>query len=156
MVHPLIGAHAALGELAVFAFLWVFVELLNPTEQRIKRAKLAASLGVLFFFLSWFLGGYYYVEFYGSDVKPIIKEGPNPWAHGIFMETKEHVFLFLPFLSLAALGFIYKSGDNLIKKRNEKIAVLLLCSLIVLMGLSMAAMGYIISTGFRIALEAGL
>src|SRR3990167_655172 len=98
MVNSLVGIHAAFGELGIFAFLWAFVELINPTQQRVKRAKIAAMIGVIFFFLSWFVGGFYYVSFYGSNVKPLIKEGPMPWAHSIFTETKEHVFLFLPFL----------------------------------------------------------
>lgn len=111
MAHPLIGIHAALGEIGVGAFLWVFVELLNPSEERIKRAKKIALLGALLFLLSWIAGGYYYVEFYGDQVKPLIKEGPFPWAHAIVMETKEHVFLFLPFLSLSIVGFLHRAGE---------------------------------------------
>src|SRR3989344_6181175 len=108
MVHPLIGIHAFLGEAGIIAFLWVFIELLNPVSSGVKRAKLAALLGVIFLFLSWFTGGFYYVKYYGTNVKPIIKEGPQPWAHGIFMETKEHIFLFLPFLSLLTYSLIKK------------------------------------------------
>ena len=31
MVHLFIGTHAALGELGAIGFLWVLIELLNPT-----------------------------------------------------------------------------------------------------------------------------
>ncbi|MBI4159254.1 hypothetical protein HY500_03270 [Candidatus Woesearchaeota archaeon] len=156
MVSSLIGIHAALGEIAIFAFIWVFIELLNPSEQRIKRAKKAAVIGVILFFMSWIVGGYYYVNYYGKNVKPIIKEGPVPWAHEIFTETKEHIFLFLPFLSILTLGLIHKSGKALIKDKKTRSSILTLTFLIVLIGLAMAVMGYLISTGARAALEAKL
>ena len=113
MPHFLIGTHAILGEIGIAAFLWVFIEMLNPTPNRLKRAKIAAFLGVVFFFASWIIGGYYYVEYYGDLVKPIIKEGPQPWAHLIFTETKEHVFLFLPFLSIFAYTLIIRFKTKL-------------------------------------------
>ncbi len=153
MVHPLIGIHAVLGELGIFSFLWVFVELLNPTEERIKRAKLAALLGLLFLLVSWLAGGYYYVAHYGPDVKPIIKEGPTPWAHGIMMETKEHVFLFLPFLAFMGFALLQKYQNGLIKHQKARKYVLAISVLIILLGLAMAAMGYLISTSARLALE---
>ncbi|MEK6916521.1 MAG: hypothetical protein AABW92_02140 [Nanoarchaeota archaeon] len=155
MAHPLIGIHAALGEIGVLAFLWVFVELLNPTIERVKRAKIVALMGIIFLFMSWVTAGYYYVNIYGPEVKPIIKGGPMPWAHSIFTETKEHVFLFLPFISLFTLGLLHKHEKKLITDKNIKKSLLILCGLIVLIGLSMAGMGYIISTGARTALEAG-
>lgn len=155
MAHPLIGIHAALGEIGIFAFLWVFVELLNPTKTRIQRAKIVAMVGLIFIVFSWFAGGYYYVEHYGPEVKPMIKEGPAPWAHKIFTETKEHVFLFLPFLAALTIGLIHHYKDRLITNKDAKNAVLWSSGLIVLIGLAMAFMGYMISTGARVALEAG-
>ncbi len=154
MVQPLlVGLHAALGELGVFAFLWLLVELLNPTKERIKRAKVAAVLGTVLLFGAWLVGGFYYVNYYGPQVKPIIKEGPVPWAHAIFMETKEHVFLFLPFLSVLTTGIIIKNERELLNNKKIKLSVLLLSGSIILIALSMAGMGYIISTGARTALE---
>jgi len=153
MVHPLIGIHAFLGEAGIIAFLWVFIELLNPVSSRVKRAKLAALLGVIFLFLSWFTGGFYYVKYYGTNVKPIIKEGPQPWAHGIFMETKEHIFLFLPFLSLLTYSLIKKYEKQILHNNNIKKAILTLSVLIIVIGALITVMGYIISTGARTALE---
>src|SRR3989344_5500168 len=129
MVHPLVGIHAALGELGIFAFLWVLVELINPTNTRIKRAKIAAILGVIFIFSSWLAGGYYYLNYYGDNVKPLIKEGPNPWAHLIFTETKEHIFLFIPLLSVLVLGLIYK--NNLLKNNSARKSVIIISALII-------------------------
>lgn len=152
MVNPLVGIHAALGELGIFTFLWILVELINPTSTRIKRAKIAAILGVILMFSSWLVGGYYYLNYYGDNVKPLIKEGPNPWAHLIFTETKEHVFLFIPFLSILVLGLIYK--NNLLKNNSARKSAIIISALIIILGLAMAAMGYLISTGARTALEA--
>lgn len=154
MVHPLIGIHAAIGEFGVFAFLWVLVELINPTKQRVKRAKIAAAIGTAFFLISWLAGGYYYVTFYGPNVKPVIKAGPAPWAHAVIMEVKEHVFLFLPFLSLFTTALIFRHSRKLAKDSRTRISILLLCGLIILLGLLMAFMGYMISSGARVAFEA--
>ena len=154
MVHPLIGIHAALGELGIFAFVWVFVEMLNPTDKRIKRAKIAALLGLIFLLISWLAGGYYYVEYYGPNVKPLIKAGAQPWAHSVFMETKEHVFIFIPFLAAVTAAILFKFQNKLLQMKEATNSVLFLSGLIVLLGLSMAVMGYLISTGARIALEA--
>ena len=156
MVSLLVGIHAGLGEIGIVAFVWVFVELLNPSKKSVQRAKIAALLGTLFMFASWIVGGYSYVNIYGITVKPIIKGGPMPWAHSIFMEVKEHVFLFLPFLSLIVFCLIKRYEKELISQKNARKAILLLCALIILIGALMAGMGYIISTGARTALEVGV
>lgn len=153
-MHFLIGIHAALGEAGALTFLWVMVEMLNPSESRLRRARIAALLGVLFLIGAWFFGGFYYITEYGAAVKPIIKSGPMPWAHEVITETKEHVFLFLPFLAILALGLLNRYHTEFLQNRNFRIAVLLLSGLIVLMAFAMAGMGFIISSGFRAALEA--
>lgn len=154
MASPLIAAHAFLGEAGIIAFIWVFVELLNPDKRRVDRAKFAAFLGVVFFFLSWASGGFYYVSQYGLEIKPIIKEGPQPWAHLIFMEVKEHIFFFLPFLSILTLSILNKYDNELLNDKRIKKSVLALCIAIIIIGGLMAGMGYLISTGYRVALEA--
>src|SRR3989344_3354306 len=150
MVSLLIGMHATFGEIAAFAFLWTLVELIEPSKKRIDRAKIAASIGVIFIFLSWIVGGYYYVNYY-KDVKPIIKEGPAPWAHGIAMETKEHIFLFLPFLAILTNALIRKK--DLIKDNKARRSALLLSGLIFLLAIAMAGLGFMVSSGARAALE---
>ncbi len=145
MIESLVGLHAGLGELGAIAFIWAFVELLDPTPKRLKRAKIAGWIGFIAFLAAWVAGGFYYVEFYGENVKPLIKEGPSKWAHSLIMETKEHLFLFLPFLSALALAAMYKV--------QERKPLLLLTGLIVLLAFSMAGMGFLISSGYRDALE---
>src|SRR3989344_6091058 len=153
-MHLLIGLHAALGEAGALTFLWVLIELLNPSESRLRRARIAALLGTLLLIGAWVVGGFYYITEYGAVVKPIIKGGPVPWAHEVIMETKEHVFLFLPFLAALVWGLLSRYQNEFMQNRNARIAVVLLSGLIVLTAFAIAGMGFIISSGFRAALEA--
>jgi len=154
MADPLVGLHAFLGELGIAAFLWAFIETLNPERHRIKRARIAALLGVIFLFASWIVGGYYYVNYYGINVKPLIKGGPEIWGHDIFMESKEHIFLFLPFLALLTFSLINNYERFTDKNKKIRKSVLWLCILIIILGAMMAFMGYLISSSVRAALEA--
>jgi predicted RND superfamily exporter protein len=156
MPSPLIGFHAFLGEFAVFAFFWVFVELFNKNITNTKRIQTIAGIGVALLLLSWIVGGFYYTTIYGPTVKPVILAGPQPWAHDVFTETKEHVFLLLPFLGSMVFLMLRFVGDGLARDAKSRRAIQLLALLVVLIGLSMAGMGYMISTGARAALEAGV
>ena len=153
VVNPLIGVHVGLGEVGALAFLWVAAEFINPTDERVKRAAKVALAGVALLFLSWLVGGYYYLTVYGTAVKPLIKAGPEPWAHAVMMETKEHVFLFIPFLAMLAWSIVAGAGARAITDRDIRFAVIVLAVLVVLMSFAMAGMGYFISGGFRTALQ---
>ena len=155
MIQYFIGLHAALGEIASFAFLWIFVELLNPTAARIYRAQLAAASGLVLFLASWLSGGYYYLIQYGPQVKPLIKSGPSPWAHNLIMELKEHIFLFLPLLALVNFYSLCQSEAKILSDDKYRNGLLVLSACIFLIGMSMAGMGYLISLGYRVALEGG-
>ena len=100
------------------------------------------------FVLSWFSGGYYYVKYYGGLVKPIIKSGLAPWAHNIIMETKEHIFLFIIPLALTAL-FITFLDKKEFEKSNIRWVFMVLVTLIVGLGLTIGAMGFMISAAAR-------
>ena len=156
MVNPLIFIHAICAELGLFAFLWVLVEMLNPTETRIARAQMAAVFGFAFLLFAWLVGGFYYVEIYGLHVKPLIKASDAKWVHNIVMEVKEHVFLFLPILATATAALLYKYDGELINNRDARMSIVLPAGLIFLMGFSIAGMGAIISSGYRFALMTGM
>lgn len=155
-MNPLILLHATVAEIGLFAFLWVLVELLNPTENRINRAKIAAVFGVVCLLTAWLVGGFYYVEVYGSQIKPLIKASEAKWVHSVVMEVKEHVFLFLPILATLIVALLYKYDKELIKSKDARLSIVLLAGLVFLLGFSFAGMGAIISSGYRFALEAGL
>jgi hypothetical protein len=156
MLNPLVLVHATVAELGLFAFLWVFVELLNPTETRVRRAKIAAMIGVACLIAAWLASGFYYVEVYGSQIKPVIKASDAKWVHSIVMEVKEHVFLFLPILASLVAALLYRFDKELISNRDARLSVVMLSGLIFLLGFSIAGMGAIIASGYRFALEAGL
>ncbi|NCT02105.1 hypothetical protein GW766_02560 [Candidatus Parcubacteria bacterium] len=152
-MHFLIAVHAVLGEVGALAFLWAMVEILNPDEARLRRARIAAFIGVVCLSLAWVAGGTHYLTEYADVVKPVIKSGPMPWAHAVIMEMKEHVFLFLPFLGMLGLALV---NLDLNAFRENKRATIILCALIVLLAFAMAGMGFIISSGFRAALETNI
>jgi len=152
-MHALIGFHVFLGEAGALAFFLVFVGLLGASEASVRRAKVAALFGMLFLIGAWFAGGLHYLTEYSAVVKPIIKSGPFPWAHLVITETKEHVFLFLPFLAVLTWGLLKRYQNELVQNRHFRMAVLVLALFIVLMAFAMAGMGFIISTSYRAALE---
>ena len=107
-----------------------------------------AGAGLLSFVLAWIIGGLYYVNYYGSLVKPIIKAGSAPWAHSVVMESKEHIFLLIIPMAATAffLSFLKKKE---IEEYGLKLPFLVLVLLIALIALSIGAMGYIISAAAR-------
>src|SRR6478609_7832022 len=89
-------AHPTFGVLGILAAVWVFVEALEATPANAERTRWAAYVVTLCIVFAWVLGGFWYVNYYYAD-KAIILKGPWPWAHDLFMETKEHLF-FIPLI----------------------------------------------------------
>src|SRR3989344_2582687 len=126
----LVGLHLVFAILGIDFFLWL------------------AGAGLASFILSWFLGGYYYVNYYGTIVKPVIKAGSAPWAHSIAMEAKEHIFLLI--IPLAATAFLMAFlKKKTVQENGLKIPFLILTLLIAFIALSIGLMGYIISAAAR-------
>lgn len=144
MLHPTFGA------LAILAAVWVFAETLNNAEASQWRIRVVSLATALFMWLSYLLGGYWYVRYYGAD-KALINAGPWPFAHSLFMETKEHLFfsllLLATYLPLAAFGL--PPGKSQVRG-----LVLCVAAWIVLLGLSMEGAGAFIGMGVKVALLA--
>jgi uncharacterized membrane protein YwzB len=155
-MHFLIGLHAVLGEVGALAFLWVLVEIIDPNERRLRRAKIAATIGVICIFAAWFAGGYHYLHDYASIVKPVIKSGPTPWAHSVIMEMKEHIFLFLPLLTVLGWSLVQRNINDFLKNDAFRKSTVVVSLLIVMLAFSLAGMGFLISSGFRSALESNI
>src|SRR3989344_9313534 len=98
----LIGLHLGFAIVGIDAFLWLLGKLRDDGGSH-KGRVMTAAVGVAAFAASWLAGGYYYVVYYGTLVKPVIQSGAAPWVHNIVMETKEHIFLFVVPLAMTVL-----------------------------------------------------
>lgn len=142
-------AHAGFGVLGILAAVWVFVEALNAREENAKRIR-NASLAVAFFMIgAWILGGDWYLHFYPAE-KALILKGPWPFAHNLFMETKEHLF----FLTLIlALYLPIAAFEKLHANASARKMVLWVAMLIALSGFAIEGFGAVINHGAKIALS---
>ena len=143
----LIGLHLGFAILGIDAFLWLLGEYIANAEST-RRRVWAAVLGCIGFAVSWIVGGYYYVTYYGALVKPIILKGTAPWAHAIAMEAKEHIFLFMVPLALTAL-FIAMLDRPTLEQSGLKKPAMGLVALLPVLGLTIGLMGYVISAAAR-------
>jgi uncharacterized membrane protein YjjP (DUF1212 family) len=115
------------------------------SKLNLELLKFNSFFGFLGFALSWLAGGYYYTKHYGAAVKPHIKAGEYPWIHSIIMETKEHVFLFLPFLGFIALLLVFILDKSINRDLKLKNTAAFLDLLIVILGAMIIFMGFAIS-----------
>lgn len=143
----LIGLHLGFAIIGLDAFLWLLGKLQDTVGTPVSRRRIA-FVGTAGFVISWLAGGYYYVQYYGSLVKPIIKSGLAPWAHTIVMETKEHIFLFIIPLAITAL-FLTTLTSTETEQLQLRSATLWLVRTIVGLALLIGAFGFIISAAAR-------
>ena len=92
--------HVLSGVIAIGIHNVVLMHLLKKAPNYVFVSRIAWS-AVALFLLSWATSAYYYVTYYGGAVKPRILAGDLPAGHIFFMETKEHIFLVLPFLAIS-------------------------------------------------------
>lgn len=141
-------AHSTFGVLGILSALWVFVETLNAREENARRIEKAAFLAALCMSVTWIVGGYWYVHFYPVD-RALILKGPWPWAHTLFMETKEHLFYITLILSFY---LPIAARDKLYANAAARKMALCVAMLIVLTGLAIEGSGAIINHGAKVAL----
>ncbi len=128
----LLVLHVLIGVIGVFLFGGVALGLFRKNIS-VRMLKSFSFLGLIAFLTAWTLGGYYYVVYYGSKVKPIIKAGNMPWAHSIVMEAKEHIFLFMPFLAFVSVISIWLLRENLNEMPKFRNAVALVSLAVILL-----------------------
>ena len=131
------------GELIEYSLPYDF-----KSKSRKKPRVVTALVALVSFIVSWIAGGYYYVKFYGPLVKPVIKAGLAPWAHGVVMETKEHIFLFIIPMVMTILFATLLKDEEWESLRLKK-PVMLLVAYTAALGLLIGLMGYIISAAAR-------
>lgn len=147
LVYNLI-AHIILGLIGVIAFYAAWVILLRE-KSPLKWPKILAFIGAVSFWGSWITGGYYYVKFYGKAVKPIILSGKYPWAHTVITESKEHIFLLLPFLSIAVFLALRLLEEKIQNDGGLKKWAAYLSGLIFALGAIIAFAGVAISSAVK-------
>ena len=143
----LIGFHLGFAIAGIDAFLWFLGER-KDGAWRSWRVKIPAFIGLFSFLLSWIFGGYYYVKFYGSLVKPLIKTGSASWAHNIMMETKEHIFLFIIPLAFTASLITFLNKEQF-EALNIKRPTMILAGVIAGIGLAVGILGFMVSAAAR-------
>lgn len=140
--------HALTGMLFILSAGFVFVDTLNASQANLERIRSMSRLCAGLLWLTYFIGGYWYVVNYAPE-KAFIMKGPWTFAHSFVMETKEHVFLGL--LLLGTLLPIIASNDLVGSKAARKL-MLWATTLLVLVGFGMDGAGAIISLGAKVAL----
>jgi hypothetical protein len=150
MTELVLMAHVLFGVGCLLTTVWVFVETLNASaanQLRIQRMSCAAAV---FMWLAFVVAGYWYVTAYAAD-KAVILKGPWPFAHSVFMETKEHLVILL--LMLATYLPITAAG-NLAASPGARRVVLWVAGMIVLLALTTEGEGALIAMGVKMGLLA--
>jgi hypothetical protein len=140
--------HPTFGVLGTMAALWVLVEALNPGPLSQRRMQAAAYVAAICFVLAWIFGGYWYVTYYYAD-RDVILKGPWPFAHNLFMETKEHLF-FIP--AILALYLPIITARQLAVDRAARNIVIAVAALIIINSLAIEGAGAVVNHGAKLAL----
>ncbi len=143
----LLFAHPTFGVLGIMASVWILVEALNATEANQHRIRLASYTVAACIICAWVLGGYWYVTYYYAE-KAMILKGPWPFAHNLFMETKEHLF-FIPLILALYLPIV--AARTLASNAAARAMVVVVATFIILNGLAIEGAGAVINHGAKIA-----
>lgn len=144
----LLIAHVLFGLVGVMASFRVTLLLIKDTLP--ISALIRSSLYAFFSYLiSWLSGGWYYWKHYGTSVKPAIVGGEFPWAHLVFMEAKEHVFLFMPFATLCIALMLWLKADALQQEPSLRRKLMLFSFFVTLLAVIITLSGILITGGAR-------
>lgn len=140
--------HVFFGVICLLAALWVFVECLQASAANYGRIKRASAVAAAAMWAAFLFGGYWYVVYYKHD-KSIILNGPWPFAHNFFMETKEHLVIILLMLAtyLPVTAANYLPGHQAARR-----LVLWVSSMTAFLALFMEGEGAIIALGVKAGL----
>ncbi|MDQ1253490.1 MAG: hypothetical protein QG646_2657 [Euryarchaeota archaeon] len=148
--------HSISGGLSALVLVWIIIETLYPTGISLARARIASYLAAFMITAGcWIVGGYNYLTVYGSQVKPVILVGSHPWAHEVVMETKEHIFVFLPIIAFAlSITLSTLDRDTFLGDDKFRRALTMTACLALFIVLLMFLMGAIISNAGHTGMEA--
>ncbi|MBP1749070.1 MAG: putative rane protein [Deltaproteobacteria bacterium] len=142
-------SHIVFGVFGILFAVALYMDVSNASETNLRRIKVLSWLVAVCVMLSYIVGGYWYVQYYGEH-RNIIKAGQWPWAHTYFMEVKEHLFFIMLILSIYLPVAVH--GGGLLAGRKARRLTQGVCLLIVLLGLFMEFSGGIIGKSITMAL----
>jgi len=137
-------SHIILGVLGA-AFLVAYLLAFSKNRDDSGYLTRMSFFAFIAFTASWIFSGYYYVTYYGKAVKPIILKAEFSWAHTVLMESKEHIFLFLPFLSLALFAVTMVFRREFSENKKLSFSVVSLCFTTVSIALLVTIFGMVVS-----------
>ncbi len=120
--------------LHIIAGLSIIVLSIVILLQTQKKSAWLKPLSALTAAISWLLllpSAILYTVFYPAT-KTLIKAGAWPWAHSIFMETKEHWGLLIPIIATTAAGLVFTGKVK--ESRKWWILLAIVAALIGIMG----------------------
>ena len=121
------------------------IELLNNKPVLIGLHLGFAIAGIDAFFWLYFI---FSTLLFMKVGKPVIQKGLAPWAHAIFMEAKEHIFLLIIPLAVTAAIAAFLNKEEL-QALNLQKPLKYLTGLVVFFGLLIGLFGFIISAAAR-------
>lgn len=142
-------SHVGLGVACIVATVWLLVDVLNARAENLSRIRWMSRAVAACMWLSFVIAGYWYVVDYKVD-KAVILKGPWPFAHNLFMETKEH---FVITLLLVATYIPIAAANNLAVNHGARRLVLCLAGLVLVLGLLAEANGGVIAMGVKMGLQ---
>lgn len=146
LLKTLLTVHVLLGLVGVITSFMVTYLLIKPDIPK-RFLRNAALVSLLSFIISWVAGGKYYLMYYGSQVKPLILKGKYPWAHTVFTESKEHLFLVLPFAALVILLIVWLKADSLGSDHDLRSRTMKLSLVTTAIGIIITLSGVLITGG---------
>lgn len=146
MSNLILMLHPTLGMLAILTAGWAFVETRHTEAANEGRIRALSTATAVLMWLTYIIGGYWYVLFYAPE-KAVILKGPWPFSHNYFMETKEHFFFVL---LLLATYLPIAARDDITGRTPARTVAGWLAGLLVLLGLMMEGYGAFISMGVKL------
>ncbi|MFQ6009564.1 MAG: hypothetical protein ACE5J7_00370 [Candidatus Aenigmatarchaeota archaeon] len=126
-------AHLILG----FALIVLSIVILLESKKKSSWLKPLSAITAGISWLHMIPSASLYITFYPAT-KSLIKAGAWPWAHLIFMETKEHWSLLVPIIATLAAWLVFRG-----KIEESKRWWILVIALTVLVGV----MGRVVTLG---------
>ncbi len=142
--------HVLFGVACMVTAVWLFVDVLHASEANRNRIGKLSWAAAVFMWLAFLIAGYWYVVFYHVD-KAIILNGPWPFAHSYFMETKEHLVILL-LLLVTYLPIV--TANDLAANRDARRLALCVIAGIALPALMVEGHGAIVAMGVKVGLLA--